>query len=46
MIHLKHSLEASEASEASESLKLSDLLNFSSSDLLLLTFCEVTDVLV
>ncbi len=35
-----------EVSDASESLELSDSLNFSSSDLLLLAFCEATDVLV
>jgi len=43
MTRLKHSLEAS---NASESLELFDSLDSSSSDLLLLTFCEVTDVFV
>ncbi len=43
MTRLKCSLEAS---DASESLELSDSLESSSSDLLLLAFCEVTDVLV
>ena len=43
MTRLKCSLEAS---DASESLKLSDLLDSSSSDLLLLAFCEATNVLV
>jgi len=43
MTRLRRSLEAS---EASESLELSDSLDSSSSDLLLLAFCEATDVLV
>jgi len=43
MTHLKCLLEAS---DASKSLELSDSLDSSSSDLLLLAFCEATDVLV
>jgi len=43
MTRLKCSLETS---DASESLELSDSLDSSSSDLLLLAFCEATDVLV
>jgi len=39
-------LEASGASEASESLELSGSLDSSSSDLLLLAFCEAAGVLV
>ncbi len=35
-----------EASDASESFKLFNSLDFSFNDLLLLTFCEVIDVLV
>jgi len=35
-----------EASDVSESLELFDSLDSSSSDLLLLAFCEATDVLV
>ncbi len=46
MTHLRYLLKASEASEASELFKLFDSLDSSSNDLLLLAFCEVTDVLV
>jgi len=43
MIYLRCLLEAS---DASESLELFDSFDSSSSDLLLLAFCEATDVLV